>query len=250
MNMPRQARKKSENGIYHIMFRGINKQQIFQENEDYRKFLNVVKECKEISGFKLFAYCLMGNHAHLLLKEGNENLDLIVKRIGSRYVYWYNTKYKRAGHLFQDRYKSEPINDDEYLLSAIRYIHQNPVKAGIAERCENYKYSSYNAYSKSDGFVDSSEILEMLPLSEFSKFHCELETNSHIDFEETKSVRLTDEEAKRIIEKISGCKTVEEYQELPQKKQIELISEFRNRNISIRQINRLTGLSIGIVRKY
>ena len=80
--MPRQARKKSENGIYHIMFRGINKQQIFQENEDYRKFLNVVKECKEISGFKLFAYCLMGNHAHLLLKEGNENLDLIVKRIG------------------------------------------------------------------------------------------------------------------------------------------------------------------------
>ena len=107
--MPRQARKKSENGIYHIMFRGINKQQIFQENEDYRKFLNVVKECKEISGFKLFAYCLMGNHAHLLLKEGNENLDLIVKRIGSRYVYWYNTKYKRAGHLFQDRYKSEPI---------------------------------------------------------------------------------------------------------------------------------------------
>ena len=62
--MPRQARKKSENGIYHIMFRGINKQQIFQENEDYRKFLNVVKECKEISGFKLFAYCLMGNHVH------------------------------------------------------------------------------------------------------------------------------------------------------------------------------------------
>ncbi|MGN0458662.1 MAG: REP-associated tyrosine transposase [Eubacterium sp.] len=248
--MPRQARQKSESGIYHIMIRGINKQQIFQENEDYQKFLNVVKDCKEISGFELFAYCLMSNHAHLLLKEGNENLDLIVKRIGSRYVYWYNTKYKRTGHLFQDRYKSEPINNDEYLLSAIRYIHQNPVKAGIVERCENYKYSSYNAYISNNGFVDSSEILEILPLSEFSRFHCESETNSHIDFYETKLVRLTDEEAKRIIEKISGCKTVEEYQKLPQKKQIGFISEFRSKNISIRQINRLTGLSIGIVRKY
>lgn len=250
MNMPRQARQKSEYGIYHIMIRGINKQQIFQENEDYQKFLNVVKDCKEISGFKLFAYCLMGNHAHLLLKEEKENLDLIVKRIGSRYVYWYNTKYKRAGHLFQDRYKSEPINNDEHLLSAIRYIHQNPVKAGIAKSCESYKYSSYNSYRNNDGFIDSNEILKILPFNEFVKFHCELETNSHIDFDESKIIRLTDEDAKKVIEKISNCKSVEEYQKLPPKKQIEFISDFRKNNISIRQINRLTGLSIGIIRKY
>ena len=127
--MPRQARKRSNTQIYHAMLRGINQQQIFEDNEDYAKFIQVIRDCKSLSGFQLFAYCLMGNHIHLLLKETNEPIEQIFRRIGSRYVYWYNVKYQRVGHLFQDRFKSEPIETNEYFLTVLRYIHQNPIKA-------------------------------------------------------------------------------------------------------------------------
>ncbi|MCL2672285.1 MAG: transposase [Clostridiales bacterium] len=126
--MPRTARRKSENGLYHVMLRGINQQQIFHDNEDNEKFLAVLKECKKVSEFELHAYCLMGNHVHLLLRTGKEELEQIFKRIGVRYVYWYNWKYKRTGHLFQDRYKSEPVENDEYYFTVLRYIHQNPIR--------------------------------------------------------------------------------------------------------------------------
>jgi len=83
--MPRSARKKSTTGIYHVMLRGINRQRIFEDDEDYEKFLQTMYLCKTLSGFELYGYCLMGNHVHLLIKEVNESLDLIFKRIGSRY---------------------------------------------------------------------------------------------------------------------------------------------------------------------
>lgn len=248
--MPRQARKKSESGIYHIMLRGVNRQQIFQDEEDSQKFLGVLKECKAISEFKLIAYCLMGNHIHLLIKEEKEPLDLIIKRIGSRYVYWYNVKYRRVGHLFQDRFKSEPVNDDSYFLSVLRYIHRNPIKAGLVQKCQDYKFSSYNDYLNHNEIIDFNSIFGLVSDNEFVRFHMDDDDVRHMDIEEVTKVRLTDEEAIRIIDSFTGCKTIEEYQSLPLIKQREHISDFRNGNISIRQINRLTGLSIGIIRKY
>lgn len=109
--MPRQARKKSASGIYHIVLRGINQQVIFEDEEDNNKFIETIKTYKAISGYKIYAYCLMSNHVHLLLKVEKEDLDLIIKRIAGSYVYWYNWKYHRRGHLFQDRFKSEPVED-------------------------------------------------------------------------------------------------------------------------------------------
>ena len=132
--MARQARKKSNSGIYHIILRGINRQQIFEDGEDYSKFLRILEECKAISKFEIFAYCLMNNHIHLLLKEVKEPIEQVMKRITTRFVYWYNIKYQRSGHLFQDRFKSEPVESDEYFLTVIRYIHQKPVKAGLCEK--------------------------------------------------------------------------------------------------------------------
>ena len=108
--MPRQARIKSESGIYHIMLRGINGQQIFEDEEDNQKFIEVLKDFKAVSEYSVFAYCLMGNHAHLLMKVGAEELEKVFKRIGGRYVYWYNNKYRRRGHLFQDRTKANRLN--------------------------------------------------------------------------------------------------------------------------------------------
>lgn len=144
--MPRTARKKSESGIYHIILRGINKQTIFEEEEDSITFLETLGTYKEKSGYKVFAYCLMGNHIHLLLKEENEELGIVMRRIGASYVYWYNEKYGRCGHLFQDRYKSEPVENEKYLLTVLRYIHQNPLKAGVVKDVASYRWSSYWEY--------------------------------------------------------------------------------------------------------
>jgi REP element-mobilizing transposase RayT len=111
--------------------RGINRQIIFEDTEDYIQFLESLTRQKETSGIQIYAYCLMSNHVHLLMKEGNVDLGTVFKRIGSSYVYWHNWKYNRRGHLFQDRYRSEAVEDDGYFLTVIRYIHNNPIKAVI-----------------------------------------------------------------------------------------------------------------------
>ena len=152
--MPRSARISAESGIYHIMLRGINHQQIFEDDEDYRMFLRVIHSCKKVSKFKVIAYCLMGNHVHLMIKEGEESLEQIFKRVGVRFVIWYNLKYQRTGHLFQDRFRSEAVEDFRYLNTVIVYIHQNPIKAGLCKKLEEYRYSSYVEYLKQPYLVD------------------------------------------------------------------------------------------------
>lgn len=248
--MPRCARRKSETGVYHIMIRGINKEKIFIDDEDCRRFLKTLKDCKEISRFKLYAYCLMGNHVHLLLQEGDENIDLIVKRIGSRYVYWFNAKYQRVGHLFQDRYKSEPVDNDEYFLSALRYIHCNPVKAKMVASCEEYKFSSYNEYFGSGALVDCEDILKDFDIDRFVEFHKQYDDVVHIEYVENEQKKIIDEEAERLIKSLSNCTSIEEFQNLPRKKQGELINRFKKCGLSIRQIMLFTGLGQFKIRNF
>lgn len=137
------------------MLRGINRESIFQEPEDYDRFLQVLRQCKAICGFELFAWCLMDNHVHLLMRAGEEPVALVMKRIGCRYVYWYNKKYDRIGHLFQDRYRSEAFETDAYFLTVLRYILQNPIKAGMESRMGDYPYTAFSAYKgRPDGLTD------------------------------------------------------------------------------------------------
>ena len=159
--MPRMSRSISESGIYHIMLRGINKQAIFETDEERTRFLETVIKYKEICGFDLYAYCIMSNHVHLLVKETEEPISNIIKRIGGSYAFWYNKKYERCGHLFQERYKSEPVEDDEYFLTVLRYIHQNPTKAGMVKDISAYKWSSYNEYTMESDIVDRNFALQM-----------------------------------------------------------------------------------------
>jgi putative transposase len=144
--MPRHARKKSKTGVYHVMVRGINKEIIFHDDEDRRKFLYILAKVKEGYPFELLGYCLMNNHVHLLIREGTENISQIMKRIGTRYAIYFNSKYDRKGHLFQNRFRSERVEDEEYLLTVLRYIHQNPVKAFLVNDTKDYLWSSYRAY--------------------------------------------------------------------------------------------------------
>src|SRR6056297_2642437 len=183
-SMPRTRRLKSETGIYHVVLRGINKQTIFEDEEDNEKFLQTLDQYKQKSGYKLLAYCLMGNHAHLLMKTEDESLGQCFKRIGASYVYWYNMKYYRVGHLFQDRFKSEAVETDHYIKAVIRYIHRNPIKAGLVKALEDYAWSSYREYlGLSDALhVDRDFILKLFnehstqAVADFKEFN-EIETD-------------------------------------------------------------------------
>jgi putative transposase len=142
----RRARQKSSSGVYHIITRGANRQEIFHDEEDRIRFLDTLQKYKIKSEIIMYAWCLMGNHVHLLLKEGNESISTVMKRIGVSYANYYNWKYKTTGHLFQDRFKSENVETVNYLLTATRYIHQNPVKAGIVAKPHEWKWSSCRGY--------------------------------------------------------------------------------------------------------
>ena len=135
--------------IYHVMLRGNEKKNIFSDDEDKARFIDTIYHKKKDNGFCLYAYCVMDNHVHIVLKEQKDPISIVMKRIGTSYACYFNKKYKRVGHVFQDRFRSETIENDRYLLSVIRYIHNNPVKAGICKAHE-YKWSSYQLYIKED----------------------------------------------------------------------------------------------------
>jgi len=245
--LPRQARKKSSSGIYHIMLRGINRQQIFEDEEDRQRFLDTLQNYKELCGYSIYGYCLMGNHIHILLKEGKEDLTLVLKRVAGSYVYWYNWKYHRTGHLFQDRYKSEPVEDDSYFLTVLRYIHQNPVKAEMCKRAEDYPYSSMMSYLTFSSFVDTEFALSILPIDQFVDYH--KEENNDTCLEIQNYARLTDDEARKLIIKIAKCKAPSDFQLLDIKKRNLCIYKLHEKGLSIRQISRLTGISKKIIEK-
>jgi REP element-mobilizing transposase RayT len=236
------------------MLRGINKQNIFEEDEDCEDFLNVLRVCKALSGFKLYAYCLMGNHIHLLIKAGQEPIEQIFKRIGARFVFRYNQKYGRVGHLFQDRYKSEPIEGEHYLIGVLRYIHQNPVQANIQKTVAGYPWSSYGEYVGTGmaGFVDTGEILSIFgenkenAVTRFKSLMSEQTGDVFLD--DSGSTRLSEKELRAIIKRECGTDNVAEFQTLPATQRDANIRKLRSAGLSIRQISRLTGVSFQIVR--
>ena len=247
--MPRLPRQKSESGIYHIMLRGINQQVIFEDNEDYIKFVEILQKYKAVSGYKVFAYCLMSNHIHMLVKVEQEDLDLLMKRIEGSYVYWYNWKYYRRGHLFQDRFKSEPVEDDSYFLTVLRYIHQNPLKAGIVKKIDDYQFSSYNDYmNEINDVVDIDFVFSLMDKDNLVAFNNEKNDDVCLDVDD-KKFRLSDNDARKIIKRISKCSNSVEFGLLELKQRNQYIRRLKEKGLSIRQISRLTGVSFAVVRK-
>jgi len=163
--MPRKARKLSSTKIYHVMIRGNRKQDIFLKDEDRLKFIKILKKVKRKEEYELYAFCLMSNHVHLLIKEKNEQLSRIMKRINISYVNYFNQKYQQIGHLFQDRYKSEPIESENYLLAVLSYIHNNPLNAFIVKNLEEYPWSSYCIYTEESSqqafLIEREDILSL-----------------------------------------------------------------------------------------
>ena len=241
--MARQARRQSESGIYHVMIRGVNRQPIFGDDHDNLRFLDILKTCKEISGFQLYGYCLMGNHVHLLIKEGEESLGQIMKRICNRYIYWFNLYNDRVGHLLQDRFKSEPVDDDEYFLTVLRYIHQNPLKAGLCNKFSEYKWSSYHDYkaNKQDGLTDIAFALDIAPLGDLLEFFGQTNDDKCIEDLPEDYVK-TPEHKEMLYREISGCETAQAFQDLGRQQQKNIILACRQRGLSFRALEAFTGV--------
>jgi putative transposase len=144
--MARPYRLAGENCLYHITSRGDDRKRIYVVPKDYEKFLEYVQQAKERYHFYLYAYCLMPNHFHLLLETRLPNISKIMQYINSSYTTYYNIRHHRCGHLFQGRFKSLVVDRDNYFLEVSRYIHLNPVRAGIVKEPMAYNWSSLNAY--------------------------------------------------------------------------------------------------------
>ena len=243
--MPRTERKKSKTSKYHVLIRGINKQRIFEEPEDYKRFLAIISDVKKLSGFKLYAYCLMGNHIHMLIEEGEEPISNVFRRIGSRYVFWYNWKYGRNGHLFQDRFRSEPVETDEYFITVLLYIYQNPVKAGICKRTIDYEWSS-RSLSEKNGLIDEAELYSITSKKDIEKLErIEIE-GGILEPRIGRRQAISDEAAVEQMKRLSETKSATEFQSMGREDQIRVFAELRKHGVSIRQLARLSGLGKGV----
>lgn len=242
--MPRTARKISETGIYHVMLRGINRQNIFEDDQDRLYFMSVLASCKKVSGFRLHAFVLMSNHIHLLLEPLDEPLDMIFRRIGTRYAVWYNRKYQRAGHLFQDRFRSENVSTVQYYQTVLRYILQNPMKAGMEKHPGEYRWSSYTAYEKGQGIVtDTQYTVELFGGRETLIQYLKQDNDDTVMDEENHDWRLRDDAARRIMRQITQCSSVSDFQKLDPDLQKKHAAEMYQERLSMGQIARLTGMS-------
>lgn len=252
-DMPRKARVRSETGVYHAMVRGINRQNIFQDREDRTMYLEKLSLVKERSSCLIYGYCLMNNHIHLLIAETVETISQVMKRLGSTYVYWYNQKYGRVGHLFQGRFRSEPIDVDTYLLTALRYIHQNPVKAGLALDCVSYPWSSYHDYINPDktpkSLTDTALALGIIGGQEqFAKFHEKPCADDLLDIDDF--TRASDELAEQLILRVLAGKTTGELLNMPIPDRDKLLRELKALpGVSQRQIAQITGINRNTIQR-
>lgn len=251
--MPRIARHKCDSGIYHIMLRGINRQVIFEEEEDKTRLLGTLGKYKEISKYKLYSYCLMDNHVHLLMKEGEEPLSTTMKRICSSYVYWYNLKYRRCGHLFQERYKSEAVDITPYFLTVLRYIHQNPMKAGLAKNIFDSKWASLNEYIHKAILVDTDYGLSFFSPSRQKALPLFLEymqlVNDDQCLDDRPKLRLSDDKVRECLVKM-GVNNISSLQQMDKENRDAILLKLKKiEGISIRQLARVTGISKSVIQR-
>ena len=224
---------------------------IFEDEYDYQQFIDILRYYKdeEKCSFKLYSYCLMDNHVHLLIEHTNVSLDEIMKRIEIKFVKWYNKRYRRIGHLFQERYKSEPVEDIEYLKIVFRYIHQNPLNAGIEKVPGAYPWSSYHDYAnQDDSFIDIERIFDLFQnYQECMTYLHTLSDKMCMELQSFGIYGISDEDAMEIIQKKNDCKSPADFQRLGLLKRNQYLKELKDSGISVRQLSRLTGISRGAI---
>lgn len=164
--MARIPKNNINTSFFHIMVQGINRESIFDDNKDKEKYLEILKNTQKEISIQILSYCVMGNHTHLLVFEENaDKLTKFMHNANLKYAMYYNKKHSRVGYVFRDRYKAQPIFSEKHLITCVKYIHNNPVKAGICIKPEEYRYSScnYNIFKKNNKLHNEIEkIIEQM----------------------------------------------------------------------------------------
>lgn len=262
--MPRLCRNTSDTGVYHVMLRGNNKQDIFEYQNDYLKFQDLLYQKCHPQDFNhnplapccvIYAYCLMPNHVHLLIQEKEENISDCIKSIATSYAQYYNIKFGHTGHLFQGRFRSENVNDWEYFVTLLRYIHQNPVAGGLALRVKDYPWSSWSEYENLRccpmPFCAVSSVLSRISWEALNELVNEPlpKTSRILDYNNETTIRLNEEKIREFISKDCGFQNPKDIQTLSKPERKVVLKNILDFGGSIRQISRLTGLSESIVRR-
>ncbi len=187
--MARKARIQSPTNYYHIMARGNNREYIFINPIHKSYYLEVLKEQEEDGLIEIAAYCIMDNHVHIVVEADMLNLTNAMKSINIKFAMKINKQKDRVGHVFQDRYKSEPIYNDSHLQQVIRYVHNNPIKAKITKSLDQYKWSSYKEYINKSEIINEKQkdfILNYYnnDIEKLIKFHQEVDYSEHLEIKE------------------------------------------------------------------
>jgi putative transposase len=162
--MARRPRLLAPGVLYHVIVRGNQRQKTFLSDGDYQAYLERLGRYRRRLGVTVYAYCLMPNHVHLLVETGAQPLSRFMQGLQQSYTQYFNRKHRKIGHLFQGRYKAIVCERDEYLLSLIRYIHQNPVRAKLVGSINEYRYSGHGAYAEGrvSEILEPARVLEMI----------------------------------------------------------------------------------------
>lgn len=249
--MSRRARQVSETGIYHVMARGLNKMPVFKQKREKTRIVNLIRENLSKYDVAIYAYCIMPNHLHLLLKADLQELASFMAKVLAAFAYYYNFKHHRLGYVFQDRYKSQCVEKESYFWNCLRYIHRNPANQGTIKEILQYEYSSMAEFYNGEQDILSSEAFLIMSqrfqtIQDFLEFHKSESWDVFEDVEEdvtSNHLRIANEILTEYIWKYN----------LPKEEILEYIEtrkEFEDKLAKVLQISRRKVLDIEqIIRK-
>ena len=244
--MPRAARVVSESGYYHVMLRRAGKQFLFEDDSDRHAFLSELRIVRDVTGIVVIAWCLMDNHVHLILHDPYGKLSTAVHKLALMYAQHFNNRSGHVGHVFQNRFKSIPIESDCYLLELVRYVHNNPARAGICS-ADCYRWSSYAQYAWGrKGLADTTIVLDMLGGRQgFRDF---VASDPLATAEGSEDAVLKEIALKTRADEVTNMNS-SSIGQLPKVDRDDKIRELSKAGVSIRQIERLTGIGQNTIRR-
>ena len=240
--MAHMPRVRCESETYHIVVRGVGRQILFEDDIDRAYFMGTLSGlCSQLQ-LDILAWCLMDNHVHLLLKGPMELLSYMMQKLESSYAIHFNKRHERVGTLFQDRFTSIPVINEEQLISVLQYIHLNPVKAGYPIQS---KWSSYNEYLgvTERSYSSTDFLLDILGgVEEFYRIH-----QSESTYNLEPRVRLSNKEALNMARSVLGDVSLYDVRTFNKKKRDSLLVQLREAGLSANQIERFTSIGKNII---
>ena len=249
-------REHSEGNLYHVFTRGVGRRLLFEDSSDCDFFKGLLSDFKG-KNIQLYAWCLMDNHIHLLLHGDLDDVAAYMLRLETKYARYFNSKYGHVGHVFQGRYGSQPIGSDDHLKAAIRYVHLNPVKAGICTSPQSYPWSSYAEYLSSSGPSDRDFVLAVFGgMQAFASFHsarAEVDNEGFLDDNasrpDTTYRFASDSVALAAARRVLHGEWNEAVHASDKRTTDGNLLLLRSEGLSIRQIERITGIGRGIIAR-